>query len=168
MQFLKTKGLCFGCLKDGHLGRHCRARAKCEDCGALHPTVLHQEREQEKTEEFPKQETPKNTEQGSSSSTFMAPRKERASFHMGAGAGLCTMAIIPVRIRLPTTNTTVQTYAFLDPGSNVTFCTEDLAHQLGVTGKTTTMELQTMGQTQIFLPAVSRDWRCLDWTQALP
>ena len=150
LQFLKTKGLCFGCLKGGHLGKQCRTRAKSEDCGALHSTVLNQEREQEKTEESPKQETPKNTEQGSSCSTFMAPCKERASSHMGAGTGLCTMAIIPVRVRSPTTNTTVQTYAFLDPGSNVTFCTEDLAHQLGVTGKATTMELQTMGQTQNF------------------
>ena len=60
------------------------------------------------------------------------------------------MAIIPVRIMSPTTHTTVETYAFLDPGSNVTFCTENLAQQLGVTGKATTMELRTMGQTQNF------------------
>ena len=60
------------------------------------------------------------------------------------------MAVIPVRVRSPTTHTTVETYAFLDPGSNVTFCTENLAQQLGVTGKATTMELHTMGQSQKF------------------
>ena len=133
LQFLKSKGLCFGCLKRGHHSKRCRAKAKCEECSALHPTVLHKDKEQqEKTTEMPpKPETPKTTDQGNSCSTNMVPGMDRANSHMGAGTGLCTMVIIPVRVRFPTTNTTVETYAFLDPGSNVTFCTEDLAqHQI--------------------------------------
>ena len=150
LQFLKSKGLCFGCLKYGHLSRRCRARAKCKECNATHPTLLHREREQQDNQDSPRLDTPKTTDQGNSCSTNMSSGMDRARSQMGAGAGLCTMAVIPVRVRSPTTHTTVETYAFLDPGSNVTFCTENLAQQLGVTGKATTMELHTMGQSQKF------------------
>ena len=40
-EFVKTKGLCFGCLKSGHLSSSCRFRLTCEECGKPHPTLLH-------------------------------------------------------------------------------------------------------------------------------
>lgn len=40
----------------------------------------------------------------------------------------------------------VETYAFLDPGSTATFCTEDLQKKLNVKGKPTKIRLSTMGQ----------------------
>lgn len=41
---------------------------------------------------------------------------------------------------------TIQTYAFLDPGSTSTFCTENMIQRLNTTGRKTTVLLQTMGQ----------------------
>ncbi len=40
----------------------------------------------------------------------------------------------------------VETYAFLDPGSTATFCTEDLQRKLNIKGKPTRILLSTMGQ----------------------
>ena len=37
----------------------------------------------------------------------------------------CTMAIIPVKVRLADGSRIIETYAFLDPGSNVTFARKD-------------------------------------------
>ena len=39
--FVQTKGLCFGCLKSGHLSSSCRFQLTCEECGKPHPTLLH-------------------------------------------------------------------------------------------------------------------------------
>jgi len=43
MQFLKEKGICFGCLKHGHTSKDCRSRLDCEVCHRKHPSVLHVE-----------------------------------------------------------------------------------------------------------------------------
>lgn len=40
-EFLKSNGLCFGCLKHGHRGKTCRARMTCSHCNQRHPTSLH-------------------------------------------------------------------------------------------------------------------------------
>lgn len=41
IQFLKEKGICFGCLRVGHISRECDKRLICEVCDRLHPTALH-------------------------------------------------------------------------------------------------------------------------------
>ena len=46
-------------------------------------------------------------------------------------------------------NTIVQTYAFLDPGSSGTFCTVSLAEKLGLKGKPANILLRTMGHQKI-------------------
>ena len=50
--FLKSKGVCFGCLEKGHLSKSCGARLKCKKCARSHPTSLHEDSKN-------KQETPK-------------------------------------------------------------------------------------------------------------
>ena len=63
----------------------------------------------------------------------------------GAGKD-CKLAIVPVQVKLEKSNKTVTTYAFLDPGSSATFCTERLMKQLEAKGKKTRILLRTMGQ----------------------
>ena len=50
------------------------------------------------------------------------------------------LAIVPVKVRAFESGKVVQTYAFLDGGSNTSFCSENLMKQLDVTGRKTTME----------------------------
>ena len=39
--FIASNGLCFGCLRKGHLAMSCQSRLCCDECGRMHPTVLH-------------------------------------------------------------------------------------------------------------------------------
>ena len=54
------------------------------------------------------------------------------------------LAVVPVKVKAPGQDVAVETYAFLDSGSNSSFCSEDLAHQLGLSGQQTTLALTTM------------------------
>ena len=40
-KFASEKGLCFGCLGQGHISRQCRKRKTCTTCRKSHPTSLH-------------------------------------------------------------------------------------------------------------------------------
>ncbi|KAL9986299.1 hypothetical protein ACROYT_G000428 [Oculina patagonica] len=67
----------------------------------------------------------------------------------GAGAPATGLAIVPVNVRAKGKEKMVQTYAFLDPGSNTTFCTDRLIEHLGATGKKATLSLTTMDQDNV-------------------
>ncbi|KAL7825760.1 hypothetical protein SRHO_G00334980 [Serrasalmus rhombeus] len=41
IDFLRNKGLCFSCLKSGHMSKACEDRLSCQYCQMSHPTVLH-------------------------------------------------------------------------------------------------------------------------------
>ena len=50
VEFLKSKGMCFGCLQYGHMSKSCQKRLSCKVCEQNHPTVLHMQRkEQQRT-----------------------------------------------------------------------------------------------------------------------
>ena len=53
----------------------------------------------------------------------------------GAGNDTCIFAILPVTAYLKNGCTAIHTYAFLDNGSNVSFCSDSLMNQLGASGK---------------------------------
>ena len=38
---VRSKRLCFRCLKPGHLSRDCQSRSNCRDCSKRHHTLLH-------------------------------------------------------------------------------------------------------------------------------
>lgn len=41
IRFLRVKGLCFGCLRQGHTSSSCQERTSCRLCAQSHPTLLH-------------------------------------------------------------------------------------------------------------------------------
>lgn len=41
MNFLKKRGICFGCLCTGHISRDCKKRSICKICHLKHPSLLH-------------------------------------------------------------------------------------------------------------------------------
>ena len=53
------------------------------------------------------------------------------------------LSIVPVKVKVKGSSKKVLTYAFLDSGSNTSFCTEDLLRQLGTKGKKTSLSLTT-------------------------
>ena len=54
------------------------------------------------------------------------------------------LAVVPVKVKAPGSERTVKTYAFLDNGLNTSFCSEELAMQLGLSGRPTTLSLTSM------------------------
>lgn len=66
----------------------------------------------------------------------------------GAGNDKCLMPIVPVQVKSVKGDKLIQTYAFLDPGSSATFCSEKLMNDLNIRGKKVKIFLRTMGQEQ--------------------
>ena len=67
----------------------------------------------------------------------------------GAGTSATGLAIVPVNVRAKGKEKMVQTYAFLDPRSNTTFCTDKLIERLGATGRKATLSLTTMDSDNV-------------------
>ncbi len=63
--------------------------------------------------------------------------------------GKLALPIVPARVRCTDTETVIDTYAMLDPGTNATYCTEELCDKLGAKGMTRHMELTTITQTRM-------------------
>lgn len=132
IDFLKAKGICFGCLKkSSHISKDCSNRLKCDRCGGRHPTILHRQFKAPH----------KNSETtGPDTVTSAGSRCELT------GAG--TPAIVPVKVHSRQTGRSLITYAFLDDGSNAVFCSEKLKSQLGVRGRNTKLQIQTLLEDQ--------------------
>lgn len=140
VNFIKEKGICFGCLKPGHTSKECRNRMDCSVCHQKHPTVLHIE---QSNAGFPK-----NSQQPTSVSTTSILTQTCA--HIGAGdEDHSVLSIVAVKVKSQKCNIPVQTYAFLVPGSTGTFCTESLSRKLNVKGKKASILLRTMGNKNI-------------------
>lgn len=58
----------------------------------------------------------------------------------------CTLAIVPVKVKMFNSDKIIHTYAFLDPGSSATFCTKSLKGKLNTPGKNCKILLRTLGQ----------------------
>lgn len=123
VEFLRSHGYCFSCLPKGHVSKNCKKRLQCQVCQMEHPTVLHKA-----TAEIV--ETPISSALVSADDATGARRD-------------CALAIVPVRIKVAKGSRYIQTYAFLDPGSTATFCTENLMNQLKVHGRKTEILLRT-------------------------
>ncbi len=69
--------------------------------------------------------------------------------HIGAGEQDCFLSTVPVQVKSKLGDFTVTTYAFLDPGSTATFCTEGLMRRLKMTGMKKCILLRTMGHENV-------------------
>lgn len=127
LNFLRNQGLCFRCLSHGHISSGCSQTASCRLCNRAHQTILHIQR----GDQISRREAATGTPQVSSMSTCN-------------GECETTMAVIPVKVKTRD-GTTVETYAFMDPGSSISFCSTSLAEKLGCSGKPATVTIDTMG-----------------------
>ncbi|XP_071181279.1 uncharacterized protein [Mytilus edulis] len=143
-EHLKSKGHCFGCLKIGHRTVNCKMRATCLICNKRHPTLLH-DKEKIPRDVTPMKQSESSTEVENKTSACTSYLSDNNS-QVGAGDMSCAMAIIPVRVKLKNKAPCVETYAFFDSGSSVSFCTENLLHKLGGNGKRMQITLNTMGE----------------------
>ena len=145
IEFLRKNGLCFECLRVGHMSKYCKRRMTCQTCQVKHPTILHIKRSPKpgldvsKTHMMERNMVVLKPEETSISSALVSLEEGE-----GTGAVKDCMSVVPVQVKLCNRNKSVHTYAFLDPGSTDTFCTEKLMRQLNARGRTEVL-LQTMG-----------------------
>lgn len=143
--YLKGNGFCYGCLRYGHLRRYCKNKSICRICQGHHPSVLHFDgpiptRNQHSYDDST---TPQVHNTVANSSTDIPQQNDQPD---GRDNTTCTMAIVPVKVRIKGSNSAVCTYAFIDQGSNISFCTDRLMHQLGIEGKRMKLTMNTMGK----------------------
>ena len=156
LQFVRMKGLCDNCLTRGHLAKTCEMPSFCrlKGCDFKHSTFLHPQSNANEQ----KDDTTKNTESAKPERKSEDRPEETivqsAYVNIGENAHrrksrplqVTSLAIVPVKVKAKRSSTTIETYAFLDGGSNTTFCTENLLNQLNATGRKTTLSLTTMAQ----------------------
>ena len=140
IEFMKKKRLCFGCLKMGHMKGTCNMKATCEVCKGQHLPLLHMNRNDTARPAHPERNVKvSSVDPGAKCLEYsnVACDNENDS--------QCTMAIVPVRVRLVHGLNYIVTYTFLDPGSSVSFCSEALTKKLCGVGRRMHIRLDTMG-----------------------
>lgn len=148
LDFLRKAGLCFSCLVKGHLSKDCKRKMVCQICSEKHPDMLHFVWKQNVSKEIITDGKGDShaSEQTVISSALVSLNQEK---NVGNGAGdSCVLAILPVCVKAKKGTKVVKTYAFVDPGSSATFCTESLARQLNIQGRGTELVLSTMSSTK--------------------
>ena len=145
--FVKENKLCLNCLTTGHYVRSCPKQSFCkiQGCAGKHSTFLHPKStpNTEIKEGAPAHSNEQNREDESGPATngYVKTSKKQSRPEVTSVTGL---AIVPVRVKIKGSLQTVETYAFLDSGSNTSFCTEDLLEKLNSQGCKTNISLTTM------------------------
>ena len=161
IKFVRRKGICDNCLMLGHMAMSCPKESYCQVIGCKignrkHSTFLYPKNDKNvKTEPAVLSEAqPSNAgnegQNGQARSCFSeVVACEGLCNATGAGAPATGLAIVPVNVRAKGKEKTVQTYAFLDPGSNTTFCTDKLMDRLGATGRKVALSLTIMDNDNV-------------------
>lgn len=91
INFLKEKGVCFGCLRIGHKNKDCDKRLTCKVCSQTHPSVLH----------IHQRVTTSNTDskQPKEPSVSSALVSLQTCGHTGAGNSDGILSILPVQVK---------------------------------------------------------------------
>lgn len=111
----------------------------CNKCDRTHPSVLHigdMERATTKGMDF----VQLMTSEGCSTSS--------ACDLTGAGHRSGILPILPVKVKSSKGSPVIETYAFLDPGSTGTLCSERLINRLNIGGRKAKIHLRTMGHSK--------------------
>ena len=146
LAFVSSKGLCINCLVASHMVTSCPKPSFCRvtGCKGVHSSYLHPKAMRPATNEETENPTSaqgESAEQASAQDALNSYVKGNPDYSQASVTGL---AVIPVKVKAPGREEMVKTYAFLDNGSNTSFCSEELAKQLGLSGKETTLSLTTM------------------------
>ena len=137
-QIAREKELCHNCLIPGHYAAVCPKSSLCkvDGCEDKHSTFLHP----------PAVRAPYGTQSdiGTQSAYVNVDKLQCAFSGVGGPVTGLPVMVVPVKVRAKGSNNTVHTCAFLDGGSNTSFCSEQLIKRLGDKGINTTLSLTTM------------------------
>ena len=149
---VKEHKLCISCLATGHLASKCKKNFKCRvaSCNRSHHTLLHNSSVGKTVDR--KRESSRATGDSFQDQLEISGQSEDRAFSCCSGIksldseGRVCFKIVPVRIR--GSKCDMDTYAFLDSGSDVTLCLESLVDKLGIPHKSASYEIQTISGTK--------------------
>ncbi|XP_063968669.1 uncharacterized protein LOC135157358 [Lytechinus pictus] len=132
LRLARKKGLCFNCLRPGHMTGACKSKMTCsvEGCSRKHNKLLH-------TSE------PAGDQNSEGDAQNNSVEVEASCNSTGAGRR-SVLPIVPVRVRAEGGKQVLKTYALLDSGSTSTFCLTSLVRRLGVKGVKEKLLLTTL------------------------
>lgn len=118
------------------MSKDCTKHVNCTICNKQHPSVLHI-----------KGLDSKQLKKTPVSSTQVSLQDDTHAGHRNTQSCTeCLLSIVPVQVKSSKGSKIVQIYAFLDPGSSASFCTEDLMGKLNISGRKNNILLRTMSQ----------------------
>ncbi|CAB4017126.1 hypothetical protein AWC38_SpisGene15343 [Paramuricea clavata] len=142
---IREKGLCFGCLKPGHISSKCNDKLVCKTCEKKHPSALHDpfwKPKSNKLQTTPKENVEKNEQEKINSGLT-------ACSIIGAVDVPVNMGIVPVWLHYKSEpKKRIKVYALLDNGSGGTFIKTETMERLGIDCEDTALVLTTMHRTQ--------------------
>ena len=151
LKFVRAKKLCLNCLVSGHFVQDCPKQSFCriEGCTKKHSTFLHEkDRIQEVTPSQPTQSNgAASTETNATATQGSNGYVQSGTFQASSVSSIVGLLIVPVKVNARGQDRKVLTYAFLDSGSNTSFCTDALLRKLDAKGVKTTLSLTTMQTT---------------------
>ena len=128
------------------MSKTCKKRLTCHFCEKKHPTVLH-------IKNF--------TPEGNAGNIILSTTAKKETIIKSnpvtmamvsteqTGTKDYKLAVVPVKVKANKGGCVIETYAFLDPRSTATFCTEKLMEQVSVRGKKTEILLRMMGNERL-------------------
>ncbi|XP_078372656.1 uncharacterized protein LOC144656297 [Oculina patagonica] len=151
LQVMKRAQLCHNCFKYGHIAVGCLAKSACEvqGCRRRHHTLLHPPPSAfaSTPPPPPSQQTIENRDRAAEQGAQVAgstPLQSGQANSTSAGGGKVCLRVVPEKVRGPDdASKTVNTYALLDSGSDISLCDKNLAVELGVHGTQKTFYLTT-------------------------
>ena len=145
-KFLLDKRLCVICLRVNHFVRRCRQFRAClfSGCGKRHHSLLHPPgdrviEEAAQSVDRVSVDTPEGVHVDRVSD-------EGQCAAIGTGKPRVSLSIVPVRVSGADGGPEIETYAFLDDGSDITLCSNSPAETLGLSGKPMTFSLTTVSE----------------------
>ena len=156
-EFIRSKALCFGCFKSGHMSSGCRNRSICKECGRRHHSLLHgvkpkstesrpqpdrksQETQRPSNKNEPLSEKPPVS--GSASSNLISVTHSSAT---ESASVITNCRIIQVLLfHKDNPAKAIKVYALLDDASDTTFVTTQVQRELGIKSVESSLDLSTM------------------------
>ena len=146
-KFVMDKRLCVNCLRMNHFVRRCRQFRAClfSGCGKRHHSLLHPP-DDRVIEEItqPVGRTSVDTPEAISAVNVDRVIVEGRCAAIGTGKPRVSLRVVPVRVSGTNGGPEIETYAFLDDGSDITLCSNSLAETLGLSGKPMMFSLTTV------------------------
>ena len=145
-EFVRKQRLCDNCLKGNHVARNCRSNAACmiSDCRKKHHSLLHLPHE-------PAIKLPNPGGDKSPGRENVAGESGNCSATARGNFKVC-LRIVPVKVSNEDGSRELETYAFIDNGTDTTLGTRSLVEELNLPSKPAEFTLTTVnGQEKLSL-----------------